>query len=103
MKNLIKIIVLSNFLISMAHANSNVNGIYFGIGGALSTLTEDVVINEEKYTVTYKENSYKALVGKRLNDKVVAELQIVSFAKGDNNKRYISSVTCLRVILVPFY
>ncbi|CAC9618546.1 hypothetical protein [uncultured Gammaproteobacteria bacterium] len=55
MKNLIKIIVLSNFLISMAHANSNVNGIYFGIGGALSTLTEDVVINEEKYTVTYKE------------------------------------------------
>ncbi|CAC9613015.1 hypothetical protein [uncultured Gammaproteobacteria bacterium] len=83
MKNLIKIIVLSNFLISMAHANSNVNGIYFGIGGALSTSTNDVITNEGKYTLTYKENSYKALVGKRLNDKVVAELQIVSFTKGD--------------------
>ncbi len=103
MKNLIKIIVLPDFLVSMAYVNSSINGIYFGIGGALSALTKDIVVSRTEYPITHKENSCKALVGKRLNDKVAAESQIVSFAKGDNNKRYISSVTCLRVILVPFY
>jgi hypothetical protein len=45
MKNLIKIIVLPDFLASMAYVNSSIHGIYFRIGGALSALTKDIVVS----------------------------------------------------------
>ncbi|AYQ57543.1 hypothetical protein MS2017_1870 [Bathymodiolus thermophilus thioautotrophic gill symbiont] len=87
MKNLIKIIVLSNFLISIAYANTstststNTNGIYFGIGGTSSKYKENIVISGTRYTLKYKSTSFKALVGKRLNDNVATELQFTNFTK----------------------
>jgi len=80
MKQMIKIVALTTSLLSsVVFAQSDM---YFGVGMHQSKLSDTRSISGTSYTVKYKENSYRALIGKRLNDNMAVELQYVDLSKG---------------------
>lgn len=78
MKDKIKILVLAGLLSSSVYAQSD---LYFGVGFNKTTYKESVDISGTNYTLKYKKNNYKALIGKRLSDSMAIELQYADFAK----------------------
>ena len=77
---MIKIVALTTSLLSsVVFAQSDM---YFGVGvGKTSTDTTNVVIEATSYAFKYEEVSYRALIGKRLNDNMSVELQYTDFTK----------------------
>jgi hypothetical protein len=80
MKNKAKILLLAGLLSSTAFAEPQ-KDIYFGVGVNKATFEVSGNSSGIDYQINYEEKSYKALVGKRVNDEMSVELQYVDFAK----------------------
>ena len=79
MKTQLKVIALSVLVATSVHAKES-EGIYFGLGMAQSKFSD----SDEGYTVKYKKNNWKALIGMRLNSNWSLEGQYTNFSKDTN-------------------
>jgi outer membrane protein W len=92
MKNKIKILVLAGLLSSSVYAQSD---LYFGIGFNKTTLKKSVNISGANYVLKYKNNNYKALIGKRLSDSMAIELQYGDLAKENITANNVATVVAM--------
>ncbi len=83
---------MAGLLSSSVYAQSD---LYFGIGFNKTTYKESGDISGTNYDLKYKNNNYKALIGKRLSDSMAIELQYADFAKENITANNVATVAAI--------